>query len=126
MTVSEDIAKARAQYEIARAAKAGSATNCPTCGVILIKSNYQQVFCSNTGSGNCKDHYWNLLAPRNPLEIKPKRTAHEHMTRQLIKLRPLVAAAIKEDSDNAELALGRWSQLQQLLERVEEVINDPR
>jgi hypothetical protein len=126
MTVSEDIAAARAQYEVARAAKTGEATNCPTCKVLLIKSNYQQVFCSNSGAGNCKDHYWNLLAQRNPLVPKAKRTAHEHMTRQLIKLRPLVVAAMTEDSTNDEQVDGRWAQLQKLLERVEEVINDPR
>lgn len=125
MTVSDDVQKARDQYAIARAAKAGTATNCPVCNVLLIKATYQQVFCSNEGAGNCKDHYWNLLAERNPLTLKRGKSVHDRMLLQLGKAEKLISAAIKEargaDGDQGN----RIQQLQLLRGAVKGVLNEP-
>ena len=116
---STDVIATREKYEVARTAKTGSDITCPVCSTVVKKINYQQVFCSNSGSGNCKDHYWNLIAERNPL--KPKHTAHEKMQRHLVGIRPMVVAALNESQDPV-----RSAQLTALLYLVEETINDPR
>lgn len=41
--------------------KVGSMITCPCCGQSIKKISYQKQFCSNNGSGNCKDVYWNTV-----------------------------------------------------------------
>lgn len=39
----------------------GNKIKCACCGKTIIKHNYQTQFCSNKGSGNCKDRFWNNI-----------------------------------------------------------------
>lgn len=123
MTLS--IEESRAQYVVARAAKVGEVTHCPVCLMALTKINYQQVFCSNSGPGNCKDHYWNLIAHRLPTPVC-KNKMRDQMLRALMRARPLMVAVIQEDKAQAEPTPGRADQVQELLRLLEEVINDPK
>ena len=46
-------------YSKSKRAKVGDEAICPSCKRRFKKKSYQQAFCSNNGSGNCKDRYWN-------------------------------------------------------------------
>lgn len=52
------------EYSIAKIAKAETRVVCAGCGNGFLKRSYQQAFCRNKGPGNCKDIYWNTVAPR--------------------------------------------------------------
>jgi hypothetical protein len=54
-----DNAQKEELYRKAKNALVGERVTCPTCTKPFIKTSYQQAFCSNKGSGNCKDTYWN-------------------------------------------------------------------
>lgn len=41
--------------------KAGVTCECPTCGKVFIKGNWQQVFCEE----HCRDEYWNAKGDRH-------------------------------------------------------------
>lgn len=41
----------------------GSSICCANCGKVIVKKDYQTQYCSNKGSGNCKDSYWNVMNP---------------------------------------------------------------
>jgi hypothetical protein len=120
-TEPRSAADARACYEVVKAASIGAEVCCPVCQSKLIKNRYNTVFCSNSGSDNCKDNYWNLLAERNPLTGYRPKTAYEKAVKQLAKAEALMGAAIKEVGD--EVARARLRTLQRLLK---EVINDRR
>jgi len=49
------------KYEENSNADIGSYMNCPICNRKIRKKSYQHKFCSNKGSGNCKDRYWNIV-----------------------------------------------------------------
>lgn len=51
------------RYENAKGAKVKAECVCPSCGTKYIKKSYQQAFCSNKGTKNCKDQYWNRMIP---------------------------------------------------------------
>lgn len=55
---------AAARYAAAKAAKTGESVPCGFCARPFKKTSYQQAFCCNKGSGNCKDAYWNRMNPR--------------------------------------------------------------
>lgn len=61
--VEDSVNLARRRYSIAKAAKTGESVTCPSCAKSFQKRSYQQAFCSNKGSGNCKDLYWNVTVP---------------------------------------------------------------
>jgi hypothetical protein len=48
-------------YETAKAAAAGECVKCPGCVKPFTKKTKSQGFCSNKGSGNCKDRYHNIV-----------------------------------------------------------------
>lgn len=52
------------RYTKAKAAKVGTVVQCGWCSRPFTKKSYQQAFCCNKGSGNCKDRYWNQINPR--------------------------------------------------------------
>jgi len=49
----------RVDYEKARKTKVGQTFSCPGCAKNVTKRSYQHTFCSNKGSNNCKDKFWN-------------------------------------------------------------------
>lgn len=57
----EFAAMLQARYKAARQMKTGFMVKCPVCRKPHLKKSYQHVFCSNRGSGNCKDYYWNTV-----------------------------------------------------------------
>lgn len=65
-------------YAQAKAAKKGAEVQCPSCAKPFIKNSYQQAFCSNSGTGNCKDAYWqSVRAPGSDVRT-PQDYAIEH------------------------------------------------
>ena len=46
-------------YSIAVKSPVGAYIHCPSCNKKFTKKFPQTKFCSNKGSGNCKDYYWN-------------------------------------------------------------------
>ena len=61
-------------YGLAKSKKVGEETKCPSCGVIFVKTNYQQAFCKSKGGTVCKDKYWNTVTPNkrnNKTRISP-------------------------------------------------------
>ena len=60
------VAKLRARYKAAKAARVGEIIECAFCGRRIIKTTYHKAFCSNGktrkgAGGNCKDRYWNTV-----------------------------------------------------------------
>lgn len=51
------------RYEVNAKAPLKSTIQCATCQKEVEKVNYQTQFCSTKGPGNCKDKYWNIVAP---------------------------------------------------------------
>jgi len=49
------------EYTFNKAAPAGTGVNCPSCGKGFTKRDAKEVFCSNAGAGNCKNHYWTIM-----------------------------------------------------------------
>ncbi len=97
--MSENVITREVRYEIAKAAPTGTNLECPHCGTPFTKASYQQAFCSNKGSGNCKDAYWNSRGARQRqsrgLE-DPGDNATEAELREMIgQARPFVADGIK-------------------------------
>ena len=48
-------------YTLNKAAQAGSVVICPSCCKAFTKHDAKEVFCSNSGPGNCKNHYWTIM-----------------------------------------------------------------
>lgn len=65
-------------YKTAKAAKVGTTIHCGCCGFQFIKKHYQQVFCSNKGTNNCKDHYWNEVVPERKERTLSRRGSNEY------------------------------------------------
>jgi hypothetical protein len=63
-TQAEKATQAATRYAFAKAAKTGLTISCGFCSRPFVKASYQQAFCCNKGSGNCKDAYWNRMNPR--------------------------------------------------------------
>ncbi len=64
----------KAIYKSSKAAKVGEECDCPSCGTMFIKKNYQQAFCKSKGKTVCKDKYWNTVVPKkrnNTTRISP-------------------------------------------------------
>lgn len=122
--VSADVQRARDLYATGRAAKTGDAIVCPVCNTTFGKINYQQVFCSNEGSGNCKDHYWNLIAERNPLTGYRPKTNYEKLVKQLAKAEEMMTAAIIEVQASGKP--GHADRLRELQKNIKGVINGAR
>lgn len=61
---TEKAAEAGFRYALAKAAKSGQTIPCGYCARPFTKASYQQAFCCNKGSGNCKDAYHNRANPR--------------------------------------------------------------
>ena len=55
---------AQIRYDVAKAAKTGQKVACGYCSRAFVKASYQQAFCCNKGSGNCKDSFHNMMNPR--------------------------------------------------------------
>lgn len=55
---------AQTRYAAAKAAKVGEQPQCGYCARPFRKTSYQQAFCCNKGSGNCKDSFHNRANPR--------------------------------------------------------------
>ena len=49
------------RYKSNKEAKVGTLIECAFCGKEIKKKSYQSQFCSNKGSGNCKDRFWNRM-----------------------------------------------------------------
>jgi hypothetical protein len=62
--------EAKARYDKAMEASVGEIVNCPHCSIEVEKKTYNHVFCSSTGTNNCKDEYHNIL---NPARIGARR-----------------------------------------------------
>lgn len=118
------IEAAKERYRLSQATEVGRSFFCPGCNTLVSKVSYQNVFCSNSGMGNCKDKYWNLVR-RVPSVPKEKPVAYSKINRELVRLRPMLVAAINENKALREPNGRRDSQLSDLLAKVEEVINDP-
>ena len=72
------MAKIKALYAAAKAAKVGETCTCPSCDSIFVKTNYQQAFCKTKGNTVCKDRYWNIVTPtkrNNTTRISPANAA---------------------------------------------------
>lgn len=61
---SRKSSEVRARYALAKAAKTGQTIPCGFCARPFTKTSYQQAFCCNKGSHNCKDSYHNVFNPR--------------------------------------------------------------
>lgn len=48
-------------YTFNKSAPAGTGVTCPSCSKAFVKRDAKEVFCSNTGPGNCKNHYWTVM-----------------------------------------------------------------
>ena len=68
--LNADQSALKARYESALALPAGSTAQCPICSADVVKRTYNHVFCSNSGAGNHKDEYHNIL---NPARIGARR-----------------------------------------------------
>jgi len=53
--------QAKSRYSINKKTKVGDVIECACCGKLMTKKSYQSQFCSNNGSDNCKDNYWNRV-----------------------------------------------------------------
>lgn len=93
------MAKIKALYAAAKAAKVGETCTCPSCDSIFVKTNYQQAFCKTKGNTVCKDRYWNIVTPtkrNNTTRISPASasyTAKKHR-------RYLADEYIRDDYEN--------------------------
>ena len=65
-------------YLKAKNAPVGSMIHCPCCNKKIKKLSYQHAFCSNKGSGNCKDTYWNLTIPSRMDRVSNGNDHDEH------------------------------------------------
>lgn len=75
-----NLEKKQTLYVTAKAAKRGEQVDCPACGKPFTKVGYQQAFCSNSGSGNCKDAYWSAVRapkPEQPAPVAQEPTAEQ-------------------------------------------------
>ena len=73
------MSKIKEQYKLAKSKKVGENVQCPSCGVIFVKTNYQQAFCKSKGGTVCKDKYWNTVTPtkrNNKTRISPASAAY--------------------------------------------------
>lgn len=71
MSATMSLEDMKAEKEVLKEAKkaaeetpVGEPISCPYCGVSILKSRYNKVFCSNVRThdkANCKDRYWNRL-----------------------------------------------------------------
>jgi hypothetical protein len=63
-----------ARYKVANESSTGSVHKCPSCGVSVVKSTYNKIFCSNgrtKGKSNCKDWFWNIVDPNKRCRLTP-------------------------------------------------------
>lgn len=56
---SREVITPQDAYTHAKDAKTGAVVHCPTYTKTFTKKSYQQAFCSNKGTANCKDRFWN-------------------------------------------------------------------
>ncbi len=64
----------RDRYQLNKNASVGEKLICSSCGVVFVKTNYQQAFCKTKPRTQCKDRYWNTVTPskrNNTTRISP-------------------------------------------------------
>ena len=56
----------KAIYDDNKSKKCGEEIECPCCGTLLIKKQWQQAFCAtkNKGKSTCNNKYWNFITER--------------------------------------------------------------